>query len=134
MPEAFRNFLQSQRVMHLATFHNASCYTTPLYYVILENNQLLFASAFSSYHMQSLLENGSCAISIANDVTRFENIQGMQILAQFSNAVTIHAMQCYYETLGVQELGDSALFAVSINWIKMTDNTKGFGHKEVVTF
>lgn len=119
--------------MHLATVENEEVYVAALYYCVMNEKELLFASALHSKHMSQLLKQHRCAVSIAKDAPTFDAIQGMQIQATLSLQLPLSARQHYQKSVGVNDLRDAHLFALNMHHIKMTDNTKGFGYKESIT-
>lgn len=127
------DYIEKNKVLTLATSSNNVPYCANCFYVFDAKEQtLIFLSDNATRHIQEALENKFIAGTINKDVTTVAKIQGVQFTGEFINPTTEeqeHFYQIYYHKFPFAKAKPSPIWAVKLNWIKMTDNTLGFGKK-----
>jgi uncharacterized protein YhbP (UPF0306 family) len=146
-----RAFLAQHNTMTLATVDGAGApQAAALFYAADDALDLFFLSSPNSRHSRNLALRPRVAASIQADNQAWQAIQGLQIegAARMVEGVadTAHAVRIYagrFEFLrglldGVDggpaalrgPLASSRFYVLRPAWIRLIDNTQGFGHKE----
>ena len=127
------HFLNEHHLLTLATSQNNKPYCCNLFYVYDQvSNQLIFSTEIKTKHAQDFITNTNVAGSIALETKEVSQIQGVQLLG------TIHelkredlksAKEQYIKAFSYATNMDLHLWAMPLNFIKMTHNKLGFGKK-----
>jgi uncharacterized protein YhbP (UPF0306 family) len=146
-----RAFLAQHNTMTLATVDHAGApQAAAVFYAADDAFDLFFLSSPHSRHSRALARDPRVAASIQADNQAWQTIQGLQIegAARLVDgaAQTAHAMRIYasrFEFLrglldGVDggpaalrgPLASSRFYVLRPAWIRLIDNTQGFGSKE----
>lgn len=125
-----------------------------VFYAVDEALNLYFLSSPNSRHSQNLAREPRVAAAVHADGLAWQSIQGLQIegtAQQVQGAHELaHAAQVYGRRfeflkglLGVDSAGgpaalrgpvaSSRFYVLRPTWIRLIDNTQGFGHKEEMT-
>jgi uncharacterized protein YhbP (UPF0306 family) len=127
------DYLLKNKVLTIATAVNNKPYCANCFYAFDEvNKMLLFLSDDKTRHIKEGLQNSSLGGSIQNGVTTIAKIQGIQFTGNFINPTeeqSSHFYKTYYNKFPFAKAKPSPIWAIHLNWIKMTDNTLGFGKK-----
>jgi uncharacterized protein len=127
------NFIKNNTVLTIATSVKELPYCANCFYVFDEKKQvLIFLSDQATNHIQQALQNTTIAGTINNGVTDVEQIQGVQFAGQFihpSEFQQVEFYQRYYEKYPFAKNMKAPIWGIKLDWIKMTDNTLGFGSK-----
>jgi uncharacterized protein len=126
-------YLQQNKVLTVATSVNDVPYCANCFYAFDEiNKTLIFLSDNNTRHIKEALKNNSVGGSIQNGVTTITKIQGIQFIGEFINPNSEQENQfykTYYQKFPFAKAKPSPIWGIQLSWIKMTDNTLGFGKK-----
>ena len=135
MNEKIKDYLNENRVLTLATSIGDKPYCANCFYVFDEASKtLIFLSDTETRHIKEGLKNSRVAGSIQNGVTTVAKIQGIQFIGEFispSEEEQKVFYKIYYDKFPFAKAKPSPIWGIQLDWIKMTDNTLGFGKKLV---
>ncbi len=133
MEARIKAYITSNKVFTLATSIDNKPYCANCFYVFDEaNNLLIFLSDNVTQHIKEAIENKQVAGSIFNGETTIVKIQGIQFTGDFITPDKNQAelfYDLYYKKYPFAKAKPSPIWGIQLNWIKMTDNTLGFGKK-----
>ena len=133
MEERIKNFIKEQKVLSLSTSKDNVSYSASCFYAFDEANKLLiFSSENSTNHIKQAIENTNVSGTINKEVTTVAKIQGLQFLGEFINPteeLQKAFYQVYYKRFSFAKAKPAPIWAIQLTWVKMTDNTLGFGKK-----
>jgi len=133
IPERIQKFIEKNQVLTLATTDGVAPYCCSIFYVFDEVKECFyFMSAPDTKHIREALQQSSVAGTIVSGDTRVVKIQGIQFTGKFSRPPANNleeAKKSYLRKFPMARLFDSGLWMIEIEYIKMTDNTLGFGKK-----
>ena len=134
IPETMCRFLNGHHVLSLATSHKESLSCCSLFYLFIpEEACVLFASDEKSEHMQHILHHPQVACAIHNETKEVVQIRGIQIKGVVRTA-TQKEEQSYIDAYPyAKEIKNKQIWKLEISELKYTDNTQGFGQKEIWT-
>lgn len=128
-----RKFIAQNQSLTLATQTSGHPYCCSLFYAFDEREGVFyFMSSVDSRHAKEIILNPNIAGTVLNGEESILNLQGIQFLG------TAHllegedysaAKKIYVQRHPTARLHQSELWAIKVEWIKMTDNTLGFGSK-----
>lgn len=136
-------YLANHQVMTLATTGPAGLWAAAVFYVN-EGFTLYFLSAGHTRHAQNLTANPRTAVTIQEDYTDWQTIQGIQLegeVAQLSGAARQAAIDLYqakYPFLAAapapvrQALQKVGWYRLQPDRFYFIDNSKGFGHRDEI--
>jgi len=96
------------------------------------SNQLIFSTETKTKHAQDFICNTNVAGSIALETKEVSKIQGVQLLGtiyELKAARLQSAKEQYIQAFSYAANMDLHLWAMPLNFIKMTHNKLGFGKK-----
>ncbi|MBL4592959.1 MAG: hypothetical protein JKX68_03975 [Flavobacteriales bacterium] len=135
MEKKIRNYISGNKVLTIATSVADKPYCANCFYVFDEVNKILiFLSDDATQHIKEALQNKNVAGTINTEVTTVAKIQGIQFVGDFINPTEeqkIAFYKTYYKKFPFAKAKPSLIWGIQLNWIKMTDNTLGFGKKLV---
>ena len=123
--------------MTIATVGKKNASAAAVFYApIKESKSLLFVSNEKSEHIMNCKENSHCAATIQEDGLEWSVIKGLQIKGDINTADKKYWTNYFEkypyikadETLS-KALENVKLYEFKIKWIRMIDNSKGFGNK-----
>lgn len=127
------DFLFNHHVFSLATSKDNNSYSASCYYAYNHiDNSLIFSSDLKTTHAKQFIENPKVSATIAVETDDIMKIQGLQILG------IVHALnqeklklslRVYLERFPYAKNFPLKLWSLKLNFIKMTDNSLGFGKK-----
>jgi uncharacterized protein len=133
MEKKIVNYISENKVLTLATSIDDKPYCANCFYVFDEVNKMfIFLSDTKTQHIQEALKNSNVGGSIQNGVTTVAKIQGIQFTGEFINPNEEQEKEfykIYYKKFPFAKAKPSPIWAIQLAWIKMTDNTLGFGKK-----
>lgn len=141
------SFLEAHHVMSLATFGSSGPHATSLFYAC-DGLALVWVSEPDTQHSREIEADPRVAATVAPDCSDFAAIQGVQISGTARRIVAadermrhLAQLEARYSFLGQLALGPlklrqayarAAVYRLEPVRIVLTDNTKGFGHKETL--
>ena len=99
---------------------------------ISDNKMLIFLSDKETKHINDARANSNVAGTISTEVTTVAKIKGIQFTGEFINPTEQQQKELYkihYDKFPFAKAKPSPIWGVQLSWIKMTDNTLGFGKK-----
>ena len=127
------HFLNEHHLLTLATSQNNKPYCCNLFYVYDQvSNQLIFSTETKTKHAQDFICNTNVAGSIALETKEVSKIQGVQLLGtifELKGERLKIAKEQYIKAFSYAANMDLHLWAMPLNFIKMTHNKLGFGKK-----
>lgn len=133
MDKIILEYITENKVFTIATAINNVPYCANCFYAFdKESNNILFLSDQTTRHIKEAIINNIVAGTIQNGVTTVAKIKGIQFTAEFINLSeeeqkVFYAI--YYKKFPFAKVKPAAIWALKLNWIKMTNNTLGFGKK-----
>jgi len=127
------NYISESKVITLATCLNNVPYCANCFYVFDDENKILiFLSSNTTRHVSEALVNKKVAGTIDQEVTTVAKIKGLQFTGEFidpSKEQQQAFYKLYYQKFPFAKAKPSPVWGIKLNWLKMTDNTLGFGTK-----
>jgi uncharacterized protein YhbP (UPF0306 family) len=142
------NYLERHTTLSLATCKNSQPWATDLFYASDDNCRLYFVSSGKTRHCQHIAANPHVSVSISGDVSGWEEIKGLQLdgvavvvpdserdrvaetyLAKFPALKKLHKASKI-----LSSFFESSFYQITPKWIRLIDNSKGFGHKDEMIF
>jgi len=129
------DFINEHHLLTLGTSQNNLPYCCNVFYVYDSlNNQLIFSSDPKTKHANDFITNINVAGSIALETKEVSKIQGVQLLGTIQELKGERlkiAKEQYINFFSYAANMDIHLWAMPLNFIKMTHNKLGFGKKLV---
>lgn len=133
MEKKITTYISESKVVTLATCINDIPYCANCFYVFDEENKILiFLSSDTTRHVTEGLSNNNVAGTIDREITTVAKIKGLQFTGEFINPTEEQKKQfykIYYHKFPFAKAKPSPVWGIKLNWVKMTDNTLGFGKK-----
>ena len=127
------HFLNEHHLLTLATSQNNKPYCCNLFYVYDQvSNHLIFSTETKTKHAQDFICNTNVAGSVALETKEVSKIQGVQLLGtifELKGERLKIAKEQYIKAFSYAANMDLHLWAMPLNFIKMTHNKLGFGKK-----
>jgi uncharacterized protein YhbP (UPF0306 family) len=151
---SIRRYLHRHNTLSLATCHGDQAWSTDLFYASDDGCQLYFVSSGTTRHCQHIAANPRVSASVSGEFSDWGPIKGLQVdgvagvvseseraaviemyLAKFPSLQKLYeAPENEQERLIAARLLQSHFYRISPKWVRLIDNSKGFGHKEEVVF
>lgn len=129
------DFIQSHHLLTIATSKSNEPYCANAFYVYLEKeNMLVFMSHEDTKHIRDAFLQKIVAGTIAaetNDINLIKGIQFQGILSKLEFGMLLSAKKHYLKKFPYSKMLTADFYGIEITFIKMTDNTLGFGKKLV---
>ena len=124
------DFIKRHHVLNLATVSGSGePYCAACFYAYdKERNRLIFTSDDSTRHAQEMLQNKSVACAIPLETRIVGKVQGAQICGIAERGDEKDKM-VYIKRFPYAAVAPLNIWAVEPTFIKLTDNTLGFGKK-----
>ena len=124
------DFIKRHHVLTLATTSSEGVpYCAACFYAYdKERNRLIFTSDDSTRHAQEMLENSKVAIGITLETRIVGKVQGAQICG-IAERGDESDRATYIKRFPFAAVAPLNIWAVTPTFIKLTDNTLGFGKK-----
>lgn len=126
------DYLAHHITMSLATCLGGEPRAATLFYAN-DRFELYFLSAMSSEHSRHILANPAVFVTVSQDCSDWQAIQGLQIAGRATLADDGAAEAVYLAKFPFVASFPRASFSywhIRPTWIRMTDNTIAFGHKD----
>ena len=137
-----QKFIEMHNTMTLATIGKDRPSAAAVFYApIKKGKSLVFVSSEKSEHIVNCNDNNSCAATIQQDGLKWTAIKGLQIKGKIRIANEKY-WKDYFErydyiksdsTLS-KALEKVKLYELKIKWVRIIDNSKGFGNREEYEF
>jgi uncharacterized protein len=128
-------YLEENSMFTLSTSINDIPHCAICFYVYdKESKTLIFKSKEVTRHVQEAIKNKVVAGSIYSAYKDFTKIKGIQFSGTFHiplNQDQVRMQNLYYLKFPVSKLFPGTIYAVALDYIKMTDNTLGMGKKRI---
>ena len=123
------DFIRRHHVLTLATSVEGEPYCAACFYAYdKERNRIVFTSDDSTRHAQQMLENAKVAVGITLETRVVGKVQGVQICGVAERGDDKDRTR-YIKRFPYAALAPLNIWAVEPTFIKLTDNTLGFGKK-----
>ena len=126
-------FLKKHHVLTLATSVDNHPYCANLFYAWLEEEQaFVFTSSLTTKHATDALAQDEVAGSVVLESRTVGKLQGVQIRGRMyrpEGDLKAKARRRYLKRFPYAAVVDLELWVLEATWMKMTDNTLGFGKK-----
>ena len=124
------DFIKRHHILTLATVSSTGePYCAACFYAYdKERNRLIFTSDDATRHAQDMLQNASVAIGITLETRVVGKVQGVQICGKAERGDEQDRL-LYIKRFPYTAVMPLHLWAVEPSFIKLTDNTLGFGKK-----
>ncbi len=123
-------FIAKHHVMTLATStkdgHPYCC--NAFYAFRADDNALIFTTDLATHHGQMMSQNPRVAASIVLETRTVGKVQGLQITGTIKPAADGDRM-AYIKSFPYAAVADLSLWRLEADFMKLTDNTLGFGKK-----
>ena len=133
MEERIVRFLKKHHVLTLATSADDSPYCANLFYAWLEEEQaFVFTSSLNTKHAADALASPEAAASVVLESKTVGKLQGVQLLGRMyrpGGGLLAKARKRYLKRFPYAAVVDLEIWILEVTWVKMTDNTLGFGKK-----
>ena len=127
--ERFVRFLRRHHVLTLATVEEGVPYCSNAFYCYdKERNLLVFTSDPATRHAQEMERNPRVAASVVLETKIVGRVQGLQLCGTAARADET-ARRAYLKRFPYAALAELTLWAIRPDYMKLTDNTLGFGKK-----
>ena len=144
-------FLASLTTITLATVdHNGEPCAAAVYYAHDEQLNLYFLSAQSTVHSSNLLAHPRVAATAYEEHQDWKSLRGLQLsgvatpveFLEFPHAAAVYTKKYPFVSLAtrgspaelLKAMASATLWKLTPTWMRMTDNSRGFGFKEELTF
>ena len=126
-------FINEHHVLTLAVSNNNIPYCANCFYSFVESERMLvFTSDENTRHIKDAINNKTVGGSIVLETKAVGKIQGIQfngVLKELDGETLKKAKKSYLKRFPYAVLKQTKLWAVELQYIKMTDNRLGFGKK-----
>lgn len=130
LPEKLNDYIKKNHLLSLSTVSEGFPDAANLYYVFIENKRMLiFASDPKSQHIINATANPNVAGTIATKSRFIEKIRGVQFKGILYPVTDTALHKKYVQRFPIAIFIPFGLWAIELNYIKMTDNRMGFGKK-----
>jgi uncharacterized protein YhbP (UPF0306 family) len=131
-------FINNGKVASICfSYGNNEPYCITCFYSFCEKEKILiFKSSKGTKHDAFIIHKDFAAGTIISnqiDITKLRGLQFTGILLTEKELINLNLQNTYYKTNPMARLMPGYLWGVELNFIKFTDNTLGFGKKEIWT-
>ena len=133
MEERIVKFIKCHHVLTLCTTSDGVPYCAACFYAYdAERNQLVFTSDDHTRHATEMAANPRVACAITLETRIVGKVQGVQICGT-AQPGDEQARRCYIKRFPYAAAAPLRIWVVEPDFIKLTDNTLGFGKKLIWT-
>lgn len=124
------SFIRKHHVLTLATSTPAGePYCCNCFYAYdAATAAFIFTSSEQTRHAEMMAQNNRVAASVVLETRTVGKVQGLQITGQVKRAIEGDKM-LYIKAFPYAAVADLELWRLQADWMKLTDNTLGFGKK-----
>jgi uncharacterized protein YhbP (UPF0306 family) len=127
-------FIAENKVATICCVDNNAPYCFNCYYSFMEKEGILvYKSSIGTHHEGLLNKNGQVAGTIIPEQLEVAVIKGIQFQGELltdSFDLTMKASAAYYLKFPFALAVPGKIYAIEMQTMKFTDNTKGFAHKQ----
>ncbi len=141
-------YLMRHTILSLATCYENRPWSTDLLYASDDSCQLYYVSSGTTRHCKHIAGNCQVSVSISGEVDGWGEIKGLQfdgVASVVSEADRDEVIEIYLTKFPALKkwdhafdifalLSESHFYRISPKWIRLIDNSKGFGHKDEMIF
>lgn len=133
VPSPILRFIRKHHVLTLATQGPEGLWCANMFYAYLpDSNLLVFTSEDKTRHVREMTADPRVAASIVLETRTVGRVQGLQITGTvYRDPGDIGALAVYLKRFPYAAVADLHLWVLEPGWMKLTDNTLGFGKKIV---
>lgn len=128
-----KTFINKHHVLTLASSENNNSWCANCFYSYMENeNYLIVTSDIETKHIQNIINNNIVSGSIVLETNIIGKIQGIQFVGKMykpDEKLQKKVKTSYLKRFPIATLMNTTLWVIELNYIKMTDNSLGFGKK-----
>ena len=137
-----QEFMENHNTITLATQGMDGTGAAAVFYTtIKKSTSLVFVSNPESEHIKNLEINKMCAATIQDDGLEWKEIKGLQLKGEINQANEKYwenYLRKYPYIRTNEELSKALkkvnLYEFRITWVRLIDNTKGFGNRTEVNY
>ena len=133
MEERILKFISEHRLMTLATADGEGPYCCNVFYVFdQKSGNLFFMSAADTKHVSQAIRQPKVAGTIVSSDVNIARLKGIQFTGIFfkpADSLLEQAKRIYMKKFPLAHFIESSIWCIELDYIKMTDNTLGFGKK-----
>jgi uncharacterized protein len=127
------DYIIKNNTLTIATTHKGKPYCAICFYAwCTKRNLFIFLSHTTTRHVEELMKEPNVAGSIVNKPASIAEIKGLQFTGMVispEKSILSDLKKTYLKLFPVARLFGANFFAIEPNFLKMTDNTLGFGKK-----
>lgn len=123
-------FIKKHHLLTLCTTDGTVPWAASCFYIYCEkNNTLVFASDADTRHIKNALQQHLVAGTIAPETFIIKRIRGIQFSGVLSEVTEENLRKKYVKRFPVALFIPFKMWMITLHYIKMTDNSLGFGKK-----
>ena len=142
--QRIKQFLAEHTTLTLATVSaDGHPHAAPLFFAETDDLSLIFISEQKVQHSKNITANNNVAAAIYADGQQWQSIRGLQIegtCEPLSGQVAKTARDIYLQKFPfIQQnklllvmLNTVTFYQITPSWLRLIDNSRGFGHKEEI--
>ena len=148
LKSSIRRYLVRHTTLSLATCHDGRPWSTDLFYAGDDSCQLYFVSSVTTWHCQHIAANPRVSVFISGECSDWKESKGLQLVgvasvvskADLDGVVETYltkfpALKKLHQASEILSIfRESSFYRISPEWIRLMDNSKGFGHKDEMIF
>ncbi len=135
IPEAIIVFLEAQTCASICCMGDDVPWCFSCFYAFdPDNNMIYYKSSTDTKHSALITENGRVSGTVLPDRLRKISVQGVQFqgtVLALNDAATASASAYYHKVHPMALAIPGQVWALQLDYIKMTDSTLGFGKKMI---
>lgn len=127
------SFIKEQSILTISTSYNNISYSASCFYSFIEDSKcVVFKSSPHTKHIKDGLLNENVSGTIIASFSDIAKMKGIQFQGKFIQPTLFslsHAQANYYLKFPFAMAMKGDLWLIELEFVKMTDNTLGFGKK-----
>lgn len=133
LPALVLGFMQENNVINLATLDEAGVWSANVFYCLDPKQPVLyFLSSPETRHGAAMVSNPAISATICGQSANVAHLQGIQLSGTarlLEGDEDKLARKLYNARFAVARITHHPIWALRIDYLKMTNNRLGFGHK-----
>lgn len=129
MIEKIAAFVERHHLLSLATSGERLWCCSMFYAFNSEAVAFIVASDEATEHMRNVMGNDAVAGTVALETKQVGKIQGIQFAGHLCKTEEKESFELYYRKFPYARVMNPMLWKITLDEVKMTDNTLGFGKK-----
>lgn len=134
VPHEFEEFLNRHTVLSLAVAADGEVWAASVFYCVdADRCRLLYYTNDNTAHARLALRSDAVAATIAAQQRRVESISGLQLRGRTTRlacAEADRAREIFAERFPEIAVADAPIWELTPDYLKLVDNSRGFGHKQ----